>query len=396
MRSEEEPPGVVVLYNHSQGLLKGEPGDLLAEQGVIACAHAVAQALDAAGHRVELVPIHVDVELALAPYSPLDWAVFNLGEGLEGRLFEEARTAWALEAMGYSFTGSAGDAIARSTHKGRAKALLVAAGVPTPPWQVFFHPSEVKEANLVALPFPLIVKPVAEDASLGVGPDAVVHTMDALRERVTYVVECYRQAALAEQFIVGREFNISLWGDLPEVLPLAQIDFSAFADPYQQIVSFAAKWEEDSFAYHHTPVVCPARVAPELRDRIITAAKRAWRAMGCRGYARTDMRVAADGTPYVVEVNCNPDISPGAGFYRAAQAAGYDYAGMVTQILKLALRQWDNYDYASERARWLANSVSNGRRWRVQARRSGLRPGAMGRLPAARRTQWLLLPGLQE
>ncbi len=389
MHSDEEPPGVVVLYNHSQGLMKGEPCDLLAEQGVIACAHAVAQALEVAGHRVALVPIYTDVELALASYSPLDWVVFNLGEGLEGRLFEEARIAWALEAMGYSFTGSGGDAIARSTHKGRAKALLAAAGVPTPTWQVFFNPAEVEEVTVAALPFPLIVKPVAEDASLGVGPEAVVHTPAALRARVAYLVERYRQGALAEQFIAGREFNISLWGDPPEVLPLAEIDFSAFADPFQQIVSFAAKWEEDSFAYHHTPVVCPASVAPVLRDLIIATAKRAWGAIGCRGYARVDMRVAADGTPYVVEVNCNPDISPEAGFFRAARAAGYDYVGMVAHILKFALRQCDIYDYESERARRFTDSATDGRRWRFQARRSGLRPGIVGRLPATGRGQWL-------
>jgi len=394
MHSDDEPPGVIVLYSHSQRLVKGEPQDLLAEQGVIACAHAVAEALEAAGHRVVLVPIYADVELALAPYPPPDWVVFNLGEGLEEKLFEEARIAWALEAMGYCFTGADGEAIARSTHKGRAKALLTAAGVPTPPWQIFFDPAEVKESNLMALPFPLIVKPVAEDASLGVGPEAVVHTLAALRERVTYVVERYRQAALAEQFVAGREFNISLWGAPPEVLPLAEIDFSAFADPFQQIVSFAAKWEEGSFAYNHTPVVCPARATPVLHDRIIATAKRAWRAIGCRGYGRVDMRVAADDMPYVVEVNCNPDISPDAGFFRAAQAAGYDYVGMVAHILKLSLRQCNTYDYGSERARWLADSAANGRRWRLQARRSSLRPGIVGCLPATGRSQWLRLSGV--
>jgi D-alanine-D-alanine ligase len=389
MRSDEEPPGVVVLYNHSQGLMKGEPCDLLAEQRVIACAHAVEQALEVAGHQVALVPICSDVELALAPYPSTKWAVFNLGEGLEGRLFEEARIAWALEAMGYHFTGSRGDAIVRSTHKGRAKALLAAAGVPTPPWQIFSDPAEVEEVAVAALSFPLIVKPVAEDASLGVGLEAVVHIPAALRARVAYVVERYRQAALAEQFIAGREFNISLWGDSPEVLPLAEIDFSAFANPFQQVVSFAAKWEEDSFAYNHTPVVCPASVAPVLRHRIITTAKRAWRAIGCWGYGRVDMRVAADGTPYVVEVNCNPDISPDAGFFHAARAAGYDYVEMVAHILKLALRQCDTYDYGSERARWFTDSASDGCRWRFQARRGGLRPGVMGRLSATGRSQWL-------
>ncbi len=394
MNTEQEPPGVVVLYNASDRLVKGEPRDMLAEQGVIACAHAVAEALEVDGHQVALVPIYSDVELALAPYPPTRWAVFNLGEGLEGRLFEEARIAWALEAMGYHFTGSRGDAIVRSTHKGRAKALLAAAGVPTPPWRMFFDPAEADEATVAALSFPLIVKPVAEDASLGVDPEAVVHTPAALQARVAYVVERYRQAALAEQFIAGREFNVALWGDPPQVLPLAEIDFSAFADPFQQIVSFAAKWEEDSFDYKHTPVVCPASVAPVLLDRIIATAKRAWRAIGCRGYGRVDMRVAADGTPYVVEINCNPDISPDAGFFRAARAAGHDYVGMVTQILNLAWRQCNTYDYGSERARWLTDSASNGRRRRFQARRSGVRPGVVGRLPATGRSQWLRLSSL--
>jgi len=389
MNAEPEPPGVAVLYNASDQLVKGEPRDMLAEQGVIACSHAVAEALRMDGHRVALVPIHSDAELALAPYPPTDWVVFNLGEGLEGRLFEEARIAWALAAMGYSFTGSGGNAIARSTHKGQAKALLADAGVPTPPWRVFYDPTQVEKSSAAALLFPLIVKPVAEDASLGVGPEAVVHTPAALQARVAYVVERYRQGALAEQFIAGREFNISLWGDPPEVLPLAEIDFSDFADPFQQIVSFAAKWEEDSFAYHHTPVVCPARVAPVLRGRIMATAKRAWRAIGCQGYARVDMRVAADGTPYVVEVNCNPDISPDAGFSRAARTAGYDYVGMAAHILKFALRQCDTYDYGSERTRRFTDSASNGRRRRFQARRSGLRPGVVGRLPATGRSQWL-------
>ncbi|MDH7486784.1 MAG: hypothetical protein QHJ81_10975 [Anaerolineae bacterium] len=346
-------PRVVVLYNDSAGLIKGEARDMLAERGVIACAQAVAAALPAAGYQAALLPFQGDVEQALAPYSPRDWVIFNLAEGLEGRLFEEARIAWALEAMGYRFTGADGDALARSTHKAQAKACLAAAGIPTPPWRLFRHPDEVAVAvpagssdpaagpAATALSFPLIVKPVAEDASLAIGPEAVVHTVQALRERVDYVVSRYRQAALAEQFIAGREFNISLWGDPVEVLPLAEVDFAAFADPCQRIVSFDAKWEADSFAYRHTPVVCPAVVAPALEQAITAVARRAWAALGCRGYARVDIRLAGDGTPYVLEVNCNPDISPDAGFFRAAQTAGYDYTAMVARILEFALKAQD-------------------------------------------------------
>jgi len=380
MKLEQEPPGVVVLYNASENLLKGEPKDLLAEQGVIACAQAVAEALQRAGYQVAQVPIHSDVELALASYPPTHWMVFNLGEGLEGRLFEEARIAWALEAMSYCFTGSRGDAIAHSVHKAQAKTLLAVNGVDTPLWWLFRHPDEV-DMRAGGLPFPLIVKPVAEDASIGIGPDAVVHTPQALRQRVAYVVERYRQTALAEVFVAGREFNISLWGDPPQVLPFAEIDFSDFTNPHARIVSFAAKWEVDSFEYHHTPVLCPAPVDPELGARIADTAWRAWAAIGCRGYARVDMRVSKEGTPYVVEVNCNPDLSPDAGFCRAAQAARYGHEDMVVHILEIARRQSYAYDRISSRNRRPVYPTHNRRGRHLYPYRVELRRGALERIP---------------
>ena len=343
MEIRREPSGVVVLYNASDRLIKGEPRDLLAERGVIECAQAVTGALQAAGLSVAQVPIHSDVESALAPYPPTQWVVFNLGEGMEGRLFEEARIAWALEAMGYCFTGSGGQALVLSTHKGWAKTLLAASGVDTPPWWLWRHADEV-DMLAADLPFPLIVKPVAEDGSIGLGPEAVVHTVPDLRERVAYIVERYRQAALAEVFVAGREFNIALWGDPPDVLPLAEIDFSAFADPYTSIVSFAAKWEAGSFEYQHTPVLCPAPVDAALAQRIADRARRAWSAIGCQGYARIDMRLGDDSIPHVVEVNCNPDLSPAAGFYQAARAAGHSYQDMVVHILEHARRYFGAYD----------------------------------------------------
>jgi D-alanine-D-alanine ligase len=325
------PNGVIVLYNDSLHLIKGEPEDMLAEKGVIACAEAIAGALSRYVPVVQ-VPIHSDVEIALAPYPPNHWTVFNLGEGIEGRLFEIARIAWALEALGYRFTGSDGDAIAHTTHKAYTKQRLVQAGIATPPWWVLRDPEEAEGAY----PFPLIVKPVAEDGSLGIGPGAVVHNLNALRDRVTYVVDRYRQAALVEKFIYGREFNISIWGDPPEVLPLYEIDFSDFSDPRGQIVSFAAKWEPETFEYNHTPGICPANVNPALGVCITDTAMSAWWALGCQGYARVDLRIDENEIPYVIEVNCNPDLSPEAGFYQAARTAGFTYAEMALKILEMA------------------------------------------------------------
>jgi D-alanine-D-alanine ligase len=331
MASASDPGSVVIVYNESMLLVKGEPQDLLAERGVIACAQTIAKAL-ASSYRVDRVPMHSDIELALAPYPPTEWVVFNLGEGLDGRLFEEARIVWALEAMGYRFTGSGGDAMARSINKALAKERLTRAGIPTPPWRLLRDPAE----TVGDLSFPAIVKPVAEDGSLGIGPEAVVHDLAGLRARVAHILTSYRQAALVEQFIIGRELNVSVWGNPPEVLPLAEIDFSAFPTPYERIVSFAAKWDTESFAYTHTPVICPAPIDGRLGNHIRELALAVWETFGCRGYARVDMRVDEQDIPFVIEVNCNPDLSPDAGFYRAARAAGYGYVAMVRKILDLA------------------------------------------------------------
>lgn len=331
MYPTNEPRRVVVLYNKSSTLIIGEPRDMLAEQAVVACARAAAEAL-AGRFEVRSVPIRADVEVALRDYRPGEWAVFNLGEGVQGRLFEEARIAWALEAMGYRMTGSPGPALARSIHKAHAKELFERHNIPTPPWRLYRDVSQVQDE----LDFPLIAKPVAEDGSLGIGTEAVVHDLAALRERVDHIATVYRQGVLVERFIAGREFNVSIWGDPPEVLPLAEIDFHDFADPYERIVSFEAKWDEASFAYHHTPVLCPAAVSPLLERRIREAALAAWHVIGCHGYARVDMRVDEREQPYVVEVNCNPDLSPEAGFFQAVRRTGTDYAGMICRIAEMA------------------------------------------------------------
>jgi D-alanine-D-alanine ligase len=252
--------------------------------------------------------------------------------------------------------------------------------VDTPTWWTLRHPDEV-EPWIPELSFPLIVKPVAEDASIGVGAEAVVHSVPALRRRVAYIVEHYRQAALAEAFVVGREFNISVWGDPPQVLPLAEIDFCGFSNPYDRIVSYAAKWEEDSFEYQNTPVLCPASVEPEVGERIITTALRAWEAIGCQGYARVDMRLSEEGIPYVVEVNCNPDLSPDAGFYRAARAAGFTYADMAVRILAIAWRQFDATDRDSFAQRWPLYFGDHGQSWHLQPYGAELRRRAMVRIP---------------
>jgi D-alanine-D-alanine ligase len=196
---------------------------------------------------------------------------------------------------------------------------------------VFHSPDE-----LLRIPFPVFVKPVAEDASYGVNHRSVARDAMALRAQVQFVIEDTGQPALVEEFLEGREFNVAIWGnDPPQVLPLAEIDYSAILDPFQQIISFATKWDKHDFTYHNTPVVCPARLDHSLAERIRRVAREAYRVLGCRDYARVDIRVRGD-EPYILEVNPNCGLAPDAGFPREANAAGYDYAAMAEQIVLFA------------------------------------------------------------
>jgi len=330
MASSRGGKKVLILYNQADSLAKGEARDLISAQGVALVAAAVEQALQRK-HQVVCLPVSFDLREVLSSYDPSEWVVFNLLEGLGNRADLEPEAAAILERLGYRYTGAPPETLALCLDKSRTKRVLEFNGIPTPAYQV------CDNRNIeVSIPLPAIVKPVAEDASLGIDDEAVVTTLDQLRDRVRYVLDTYREPALVEEFIDGREFNVALWGNgRPECLPLAEIDYSGIGDPLRRICSYAAKWEPARDEYHLTPVICPAKADSCLAESIRGVAIAAYEAFGCRGYARVDMRVRGR-EPYVLEINPNPDISPDAGFARAAIAAGNTYPDMVEKILRLA------------------------------------------------------------
>jgi len=346
--------GVVVLYNQSSCLIKGEQKDILADQGVVDCAMAAADALISQGIQTRLAPIQDDPEVVLADFNPDDWLIFNLAEGLGGRIMEEARIAWLLELKGYFFTGSCGRTLALTTNKALTKYYLAKSGLTTPRWWLFHTTAGISLEQ--RFPFPLFVKPNAEDASLGIGNDSVVFNISSLRERVDYVLNRYKQSALVEEFIPGREFNISAWGDPPELLPLAEIDFREIHGPSEmRIVNYDAKWQDDSYEFHHTPAICPAVVSPVLHKRLSRAAITALKCTGVSTYARVDMRLSENGDPFILEINCNPDISPKAGFSNTVESAGFSYQEMILKIISLARRHSDEYRSIRRKSRQLSH-----------------------------------------
>jgi D-alanine-D-alanine ligase len=322
---------VVVLVSEVPELSGDQTVEAKSGLDAFITADAVEEGLLARNYIVERAVIRKGMLDALEPYPPREWLIFNLCETLEGETYREAYVPAVLDAMGYTYTGSSTRTLHRALNKARTKQLLVQHGLPTARYQVFASAEE-----RIDVPFPAFVKPVAQDASIGVSDRAVVHNADELRAQVNYILKEMGEPALAEEFIKGREFNVAIWGNNPpQILPLAEIDFSQIQDPYQQIISYAAKWDEATFEYHHTYPDCPAMVAEPLAERIRRVALQAYQLLECRDYGRVDLRVRDD-EPYILEVNPNCGIAPDAGFVREARVAGFSYAEMVEQLVVFA------------------------------------------------------------
>jgi ribosomal protein S18 acetylase RimI-like enzyme len=167
------------------------------------------------------------------------------------------------------------------------------------------------------------------------------------------VHETFHQAALVEQFVGSRELNVSVLrrGRRTEVLPIAEIDFGAFGPERPRIVDYAAKWLPHSFEYRNTPRIIPAPLDPRLADRIRHYALAAWRAVGCRDYARVDLRMDDHGQVTILEVNSNPDVSPEAGFSAALAAAGIPYREFVLAMVRNAAARLRRLQPAASRER---------------------------------------------
>ncbi len=264
--------------------------------------------------------------------------IFNLCEEINGKCELEMCLAGVLELMGIPYTGSTPLALGLALNKFRAKQVLRSAGIPTPAGHLVY-PGQTAAVPR-AMRFPVIVKPCREDASLGINNQSVCYGEEQYQKQVRYIHDVYGQEALVEEFLGGREFNVSVVGDrAPEVLAVSEIDFSGMPESEPRIVSYRAKWDEESFMYNCTVPICPAKITKHLEKRIREIAIRSYRCIGCRDYARIDMRMDFRGRVYVLEVNPNPDISPKAGFARAARAAGYSYSEIILRISEEAMKR---------------------------------------------------------
>lgn len=314
------------------------------ERDVLVQAHSVAQALRTLGldHEIHACDLNLQATRQSLTTDP-PTIVFNLVESLGGsdRLMMLAPAL--LDTLGIPYTGAPADALFVTTHKLLAKRLMTQAGLPTPPWIEAQgdtpHPSRTARAPAEFLAnVPYIVKTVFEHASFGLDDQCVVTpaTEAELQAHMEQRRRQFQRPVFAEQFIEGREFNVSLLADAngPQVLPLAQIDFSAFPSGKPRIVGYQAKWNDNSFECQATPRTFDGPCDAPLAERLSTLAAECFALFGLRGWARVDFRVNAQGQPWILEVNANPCLSPDAGFAAALKRGGIPFEKAVARILR--------------------------------------------------------------
>jgi D-alanine-D-alanine ligase len=324
---------VAVIYNQPLESRYDAWGEQAAVSGVLEAVEAVQEALLGLGYGVVKIPLTPPLPRAQERLAALKAdLIFNIFEGFAGHPETEAEVAEILTVLKVPFTGCPAGALKLALDKAKTKAFLKSAGINTPDFQLL-RPEMLSSFRLS---YPCIVKPRREDASHGLSAQNVVNDFASLEKQVTAVSRYYGGQALVEHFIEGREFNVTVLGDT--VLPVSEIDYSSL-EGVPNLLTFAAKWQPDSDYFKGTKVVCPAEIGDRERENINQTALKVFGLLGCRGYARVDMRLDGAGQLNVIEANPNPDISPGAGSVRQAEAAGMTYPQFIDRIVKLGLEK---------------------------------------------------------
>ncbi len=267
--------------------------------------------------------------------------IFNFVELFFNNPKLEMNVTGIYELLEIPFTGAPPLALANCQSKVFTKRMLSSYGITTPEFQLIKTFSENYKHSLR---FPIIVKPAFEDASVGIDFNAVVHNNSELTAKINYIFNEFKQAALIEEYIDGRELNVAVMGDEnPMVLPISEIDFSGMPDHFPNIVSYQAKWDPLHEAYHKTIPICPAILPKKIQAKAEKIALTAFKAMGVRDYARIDMRLSTNNELFVLEVNPNPDLTESAGFMRSAEAAGFAYDEVLEKLIQFALVRGEKY-----------------------------------------------------
>lgn len=339
---------IALLYNLKKhvSLSPDAPEDALAEYDSEETVQSIRDALESGGH--EVIPLEGDETLLDTIRQVKPDICFNICEGLRGDA-RESQVPALLEMLGIPYTGSKVLAHAISLDKAMSKRIWRDNGLPTAPFQVFVHGEEPLSPDLT---FPLFVKPSREGSGMGISDASVVENESRLRDQVKWIIRTYRQPALVEPYLPGREFTVGLIGNR---LPPGQVPYSDFFDargfhvfPVLEIdVGNVGGAGRLYTAYIKTIIpleisyICPAPIPASLASELQELAVQAFEAIGGLDIGRVDFRLGKDGKPYLLEINTLPGLNPHTSdIVFAARGESIEYNRLILEILHSSLRRY--------------------------------------------------------
>jgi D-alanine-D-alanine ligase len=299
----------------------------------------IARALIAKGHQVRMFGFRDNLDQLIAGLraEPAD-VIFNLAERFRGQSALDYTVTAVLDMLDLPYTGASSEGLMLARDKALTKKVFAYQGIRIPHFMVCHRGSSVQRPS--DLRFPLIVKPLDEDASVGIAQASVVRDDDALKERVTFIHERIKTDAIVEEFIAGRELYIGVMGnDPPVALPPIEMVFGNDSTVESRIATFKAKWSVRYREGRGIQNMIAENLSDEVRQRLAEVALRAYEAAGLRDYGRIDVRLAHDDAIYVVEANPNPYLAEGEDLAWAAEEGGHLYPEFIEKIAEMAIKR---------------------------------------------------------
>lgn len=319
---------VAILYSQVERILEGKPDELIAEQDILKTVEGVGQILEELGHSVIKIKFDKNIYPQIRKEKPD--IVFNLCDSFEGPNILEASIPAILEILDVPYTGSGVFALSLCLNKGRTKEILTHHKVPNAKFQLFRDSNDRLNKKLS---FPLIVKPNEQDASIGIRKGCVVNNEPDLNKKILELMGRYKQDIIVEEFVDGREFDVCVIGNKePTVLPISETVYKNFKEGDIKICYYEAKWIKEDEHYDDIDSDFPAKIPRRIEEKMKRYAKKAYLTTGCGGYARIEMRLKGT-TPYVIEVNPNPDLTVGGLFFDLARLVGMENKDLIQTII---------------------------------------------------------------
>ncbi len=329
---------VLVLYNLAEKLEKGVPSDLICEQEITIIVPLVVQLLNERGYKTESLKADFDLWENLKRKRDDFDIVLNLAEAFGGGNTKETVVPAILEGLDIPFTGSDAHNMHFTLDKEKTKLVLDAYGIPGAQHQLFRDADEKLNDNMR---FPLIVKPVREEASIGIYNDSVVQDEDALRRRVADSLKIYNQPVLVEKFIQGREVSVGVIGNNTDLhtFPPLEFLFEGAKSSLEEMRSYEYKWGGKK------EKMVRANLSDVMIETLFSFSKVAFMTADCHDYARMDYRIDNNGNIYLLEINYNPGIGPNSHglnntLTMMASFDGLSFEDLIEKIMHLALRRY--------------------------------------------------------